>query len=263
MSGKNLICVFILVSLLLTMLGTPSSAHAGGYCGSTYTVQWGDTLSSIAYTCGTTVSAIYAANPGLGYYLYAGQVLVMPGYNDCCAYTAPYTSTSGTHRVQYGETFSQIASWYGVSVYDLWLANQYILDINLLYVGQVIYLPGYASTAPVYYTPVPYYPTAVPTATEPPSALSWGTVPSGTPYGRVKLTNKSGASVYVSLQGTTSDGVKVINEYPVGGRMSVKVPAALYWYVAWVGGQSFTGSFRLSASHDLELIFYNNKVVVK
>jgi hypothetical protein len=95
------------------------------------------------------------------------------------------------------------------------------------------------------------------------SPLSYGTVPPGTLYGKVQLSNKANGDVYVSLQGTTRDGVSVINEYPVDGTMSVKVPAGWYVYVAWVGGQKFEGQFNLGGGSEHAITFYSKKVVVQ
>jgi hypothetical protein len=69
--------------------------------------------------------------------------------------------------------------------------------------------------------------------------------------------------VYISLQGTTSDGVNVINEYTVDGTMNVKVPAGGYYYVAWVGGENYTGSFNLGKGSDHTITFYKDRVVVE
>ena len=156
----------IVILIMLAFLVIPISVRAGGACDSTYTVQWGDTLGSIAETCGTTVSALYDANPGLGGTLYAGQVLTIPSdssnynnndYNNNNGTNSnPYdynyspTSAYGTYTVQPGDTFGDIANRYGMSINDLSNANPYIGDQDLLYPGQVINIP-----APSYSTPVP------------------------------------------------------------------------------------------------------------
>jgi LysM repeat protein len=249
MSRKAFAKVFVIALILLALLAVPGSAQAGGGCGSTYIVQWGDTLDMIAWRCDTTVSALYAANPGISGYLYAGQTLVIPGggYN----YYAP-VNYNGTYIVQYGDTFSGIASRYGVSMNDLWTANPYIWNINYVYAGQVIHVP--LST----WSPI------VSTAAETSAPLSYGTVPFGYPYGKITLSNQANSDVYVSLQGTMRDGYEVINEYPVdGGTMTVKVPIGWYYYVAWVGGQKFEGQFHLNADTNRSIMFYSKKVVVE
>lgn len=242
----------ILALFLLASFAIPFSAQAGGVCGGTYIVEAGETVESIAARCGTTASAIYAANPGIGSTLYAGQSLIVPGIN----YVSPATSTptpvsySGTYVVQYGDTFYGIASRFGLTVSQLWAANPQIGNINVLYVGQVLYIP--ASSGGV-----------APTPTKELVPLSWGEVPARAPHGNVKLSNRARGDVYVSLQGTTRDGLSVIREYPVNGTMTVKVPAGWYVYVAWVGGVKFVGEFNLRGDSDVSITFYSNKVVVE
>lgn len=256
MSNKAFAQVSVLALFLLTFLGTPPSVQAGGVCGGAYVVEQGETVESIAAKCGTKASAIYAANPGISGNLYAGQVLTVPGSN----YISPSNNTyynyasvnyNGTYIVQYGDTFSAIASRFGVSMYDLWAANPYIWDINILYVGQVIHVPGSAWIA------------IVPTPAKTPVPLSYGTVPKGTPNGAIQLANKANSEVYVSLQGTTRDGIHVIREYPISRAIDVEVPAGWYIYVAWVGGQKFEGQFNLGGGSDHSITFYSNKVIVE
>ena len=59
-------------------------------CGTYYTVQWGDTLSSIAVRYGTTVQAImYANHIAYPNYIYAGMILYIP-----CGYQSPAPAPS-------------------------------------------------------------------------------------------------------------------------------------------------------------------------
>ena len=273
MSRKIFAQVLALVLLLLVVFGAPLRVNAGGVCGGTYIADPGDTVDLIAAKCGTTASIIYAANPGISGNLSAGQVLTVPGIN---YYAYPVYPTvyptypvynnyapagySGTYQVQSGDTFSDIAIRYGVSVNDLMAANPYIYNINYLYAGQIIYMPNSAQM--VYGYPSYYYPSVIVTPTPTSSQLSYGSVPAGTPYGKIQLSNKANGDVYVSLQGTTRDGVSVINEYPVDGTMNVKIPAGWYTYVAWVGGKKFEGQFNLGGDSDHSITFYSNKVVV-
>jgi LysM repeat protein len=227
-------------------------------CGGTYVVQWGDTLAGIAAYCGTTVDAIYAVNPGISGYLYAGQVLTMPGGYYC---NCPQGGYTGSYTVQRGDTFSEIAKRYGISVNSLWAANPYIWDINKIYPGQVLYVPTYQPPNPPAYQPASWFQVG-PSTNEPLVPRSWSEVPPGTPTGTVKLINVAHAEVYVSLQGTTNDGARAINEYPVSGSMNVKVPAGWYIYVAWVGGEKFSGDFKLGGGSSHTLTFYSNRVTV-
>jgi LysM repeat protein len=152
MKHKTLLRIVLLVAVLMGSLVTTGSAQAGGYCGSTYTVQWGDTLGRIASICSVSIDAIYAANPGLGSVIYAGQVINIPGGIPPATpppYTPPPSYGYGcTYVVQYGDTLRKIADRFGVSLYDLIGANPQIWNPNLIYVGQVICLPA----RPVYYT---------------------------------------------------------------------------------------------------------------
>jgi len=281
MTYKTFARVSVLFMFLLASLGAPVSVRAGGVCGGTFIVERGETLDTIAAMCGTTVAAIIAANPGISGSLAVGQVVAVPGigytaptapvpstdtsstsiyntYNTYNTYnyydSAPVISSggyTGIYIVQYGDTFSGIASRFGVSIHNLWAANPQIWDINLLYVGQAISVPG------------AFMPGTLPPPKEDPVPLSYGTVPPGTPVAKIRLSNQARADVYVSLQGTTRDGFEVINEYPVSGTMSVKVPAGAYHYVAWVGGQKFTGDFGLGPGGNKSLTFFKNKVVVE
>jgi len=267
MSRKIFTQISVLALLMFALLAIPDSAQAGGVCGGTYVVDAGDTLASIASRCGTSVSVITTANPGVVDPLHSGQTLTLPGsgssgsgvtvnivssdtytYNTNNYSPAPaVTYSNGIYIVQYGDTFSAIASRYGLSISQLWAANSQIWNINYLYAGQVIYIPT-----------VGYIPVA---ELEP---LSYGRVPLGTPYSTVKLVNKSSSTdIYVSLQGVTRDGVKVIYEYPVEDSLKVKVPTGEYTYVAWANAQEFVGYFHLGQGVDRTLTFSNNQAAAE
>jgi LysM repeat protein len=81
LSNKSLRWAIAIVFALL-LLATPKTARAWGGCGSSYVVQSGDTLSSIAQQCGVDIDALQKAN-NIGSWVYAGQTLYMPGdYQD-------------------------------------------------------------------------------------------------------------------------------------------------------------------------------------
>lgn len=142
---KRVFQLMIVFALLVATFGSVGSASAWG-CGSQVTVQWGDTLSGIAATCGTTVTAIQAANPGLGWWVYAGQVLYMPsGYASDPVY---YPTSGGTYVVQQGDTLGKIAARIGVSWRDILAVNPQIYNPSLIYTGQVINLPTGAGYPP-------------------------------------------------------------------------------------------------------------------
>ena len=151
MTGKRIVQLIIIAAVLVTSFASTGGALAWSGCASYITVQWGDTLSGIAALCGTTMQAIRAANPGLGWWVYAGQVLYIPsGYSAPVYYPEPsYYSSGGTYVVQRGDTLSKIARRYGVGLSDILAVNPQIYNASLIYAGQVISLPA---AAPTYYT---------------------------------------------------------------------------------------------------------------
>jgi LysM repeat protein len=157
---KRVFQITVILILLVTSFASPGGALAWSSCSSQVTVQWGDTLSGIAAYCGTTVAAIRAANPGLGWWLYAGQKLYIPtGYN--APYYPPVSSTAGTYTVRWGDTLGIIAVSRGVSLSVLLAVNPQIWNASLIYPGQVINLPGGAYVPPIP-TNVPPPPAPVP-----------------------------------------------------------------------------------------------------
>lgn len=107
-----------------------------------YTVEWGDTLYSIALRYGTTVDAIVALN-GLqnASYIAVGQVLKIPGTGSP---TTP--STGGEYTVQAGDTLYSIAIRYGTTVDAIQSANG-IVNPSLIKVGQKLIIPGRGTTS--------------------------------------------------------------------------------------------------------------------
>ncbi len=139
MSRNRRIVLSLIIAILLVSFAIPEPVLAWSSCGSTYIVQRGDTLSGIAMLCGTTVSALRLANPGLGQYIYAGQRLVIPGGDP--GSTTGWSGT-GTYVVMRGDTLRKIADRMGLCVSDLIAANPQLWNPNLIYPGQVIYLPA-------------------------------------------------------------------------------------------------------------------------
>ena len=174
----------------------------------------------------------------------------------------------GAYVVQYGDTFSGIANRFGISIYDLWAANPDIWDINVLFAGEIIYLPGPMGQL-VYGPTSPTSPIAQPTIFSGESSdtgqpvLSQGFVPFGDPTSKIELINMTSYDVYISLQGTTKSGINFIDEYSIGDSIAIKEPVGKYGYVAWLGGKKYTGSFHLSAESDVYITFYNDKLVIK
>jgi peptidoglycan endopeptidase LytE len=143
MSIKKIFQLIILSALIFASLATTGSAFAWSGCGTSYIVQQGDTLGTIANRCGTSVAALQLANPNMGYWIYAGQTLWLPG--------AFIDNGNGyaTYIVARGDTLKILASRFGTSVDFLSNLNG-IYNINLIYEGQRLAVPsGYAVPSPV------------------------------------------------------------------------------------------------------------------
>lgn len=147
---KRIFQFIIVVVILVASFASAGGASAWTSCANYVTVQWGDTLSGIAVQCGTTVAAIQAANPGLGWWVYAGQVLYIPNGSPSGPGNTP---SYGTYTVQWGDTLGKIAHRTGTSVSSLLAVNPQIWNPSLIYAGQVINLPG--SSTPSYPPPPP------------------------------------------------------------------------------------------------------------
>jgi len=128
--------------------------------GCTHVVKPGETLYSIAAMYGVTVQAIMQANgltdPNT---IYIGQTLKIPAPG--CQQPPPPTAgpthptpvpipppvTGCTHVVKPGETLYSIARLYGTTVLAIMQANG-LTNPNLIFVGQVLTIPGCATPPP-------------------------------------------------------------------------------------------------------------------
>ena len=110
-----------------------------------YIVKSGDTLSSIAKKYNTTYQELAKINniedPNS---IYVGQIIKLKGSNQNT------DNNVQTYTVQSGDTLSEIAARYGMSVSEIASLNG-ISDANFIYVGQVLKLSG--SSAPVQSAP--------------------------------------------------------------------------------------------------------------
>ncbi|MEP7357265.1 MAG: LysM domain-containing protein, partial [Anaerolineales bacterium] len=136
----------LVIALLVLALLAPAAGPASA--DTTYIVQRGDTLFSIAVRFGVTVSALSAANgianPNL---IFVGQALTIPGPGgggNPPPPPPPPPSGGGTYTVRPGDTLNLIAQRFGVSVGSLIAANG-IANPNLIFVGQVLTIPGSGS----------------------------------------------------------------------------------------------------------------------
>jgi len=204
MTTKRIFNLIAALAILLTAFAPTSAALAWYGCSSTVTVQWGDTLSGIAAQCGTTVGAIRAANPNLGWWLYAGQVLYIPTGNTSGNNYYPNNNNygqSGTYVVQWGDTIGKIAAARGLSVNSILAANPQIWNASWIFAGQVINLPG--GSAP--YTP-PYTPTYTPPYT-PPSGSGFDGQLTVTAYNGVNIRDQPNYSGAIVVRDDNTRGV--------------------------------------------------------
>lgn len=105
----------------------------GSVPSTTYTVQSGDSLWSIANKFGVTVNELKQANNLTSNLLSVGQVLVIPDNNVDTGFS--------TYTVVRGDSLWSIANRFGVSVDAIKSLNN--LTSNLLSVGQVLQIPNF------------------------------------------------------------------------------------------------------------------------
>ncbi len=121
-----------------------------------YTVERGDTLSTIARKLRVRQSDLMAANDlNNRHFIRVGQVLRLPGFAQepkktsriasAPAHTGPLPKT---YKVRRGDTISSIAGRFDISVKDLLDTNR-LRNRNRIYVGQVLSLPGGESSATI------------------------------------------------------------------------------------------------------------------
>ncbi len=128
---------------------TPTIAPPAGVpCPNPYTVQQGDWLYKISRTCGVSVAALTAANPGINpNALKPGQLLNMPvpgadtGATPTGGNPSPPTATcTGTHTVITGDNLFRLAYACGLTIEQLAAANNIVYPYTI-YPGQTLVYP--------------------------------------------------------------------------------------------------------------------------
>jgi LysM repeat protein len=123
----------------------PNSSSSGSPSSSgLHIVQRGENLFRIALRYGVSVNQLAAVNGIVNTgRIYVGQRLVIPGYG-----AAPAPAPAGrTYVVRRGDTLAAIAVRFSVSVWALAQANN-IRNPSLIYIGQVLRIPGGGNPAP-------------------------------------------------------------------------------------------------------------------
>ncbi len=126
---------------LLIAGGAPGPAPAP----STYTVQAGDTLFSIATRYGTSVNAVMQLNRLYNFFIYPGQVLRISGYSPFPAplapAPAPITIINNYYIVRPGDYLASIAYRHNTTDYAIRIANR-LPNPNFIWAGQRLHIPG-------------------------------------------------------------------------------------------------------------------------
>lgn len=207
MSHKKYIQIILLAAMLTGLMGFAGDASAY-WCGTSYTVQKGDTLGSIAKACGTSVAALQLANPKLDQYIYAGQTLVLPG--------AYWDNGNGyaTYVVARGDTLKSLASRFGTSM-DVLASLNGIYNYNLIYEGQRLTVPS-GNAVPV--TPPP-----------PPSSGKTYVVQKG------DTLRKIADRIGVSVNDILAVNPQIINPNKIYAGQVINLPAAASYYTVQSG----------------------------
>ncbi len=124
----------------LTTADVSGATGAAGTGEQTHLVGTGETLAQIAIQYDVTVDGLIAAN-GLSSAdeIYPGQVLTIPDPG-ATARAAP-AETAVTHLVSSGETLSEIAARYGVTVHSLAVANDIVNTASII-PGTLLSIPS-------------------------------------------------------------------------------------------------------------------------
>lgn len=153
-----LLCVILVLGVSLPLSAQPEAD-------TNYTVVPGDTLYRISLRFGVSVTAIAQANNIQNINLiYIGQVLRIPGASGGTPIPQPDPNPGGTpstYTVVRGDTLGRIAARFGTTVAAIASANG-ITNINLIFVGQVLNIPGGTGPGPQPTTPPGQQPNPTP-----------------------------------------------------------------------------------------------------
>ena len=148
LSKRAMSWILISAVVAIAMLTSPTVAFAQ----TTHTVAPGETMYAISRLYNVPVADLIAANSLINpNFIKVGQVITIPGTDGGGGAeptpNPPPATESRTHVVASGQTVGTIARLYGVTINDIANANQ-LLNINLIYVGQVLVIPGSVGGTP-------------------------------------------------------------------------------------------------------------------
>ncbi len=191
---RKLLIALVIVALLAPSVALPVHADT------TYVVQRGDTLFLISVRFGVSMAAIMAANgivnPNI---IYVGQRLVIPTGGG-----AP--GGGATYGVRSGDTLVLISVRFNVTMAAIMAANN-IFNPNIIYVGQVLTIPGASGGTPPPATPPPTSPP--PTATPPPSSGTTYVVRAGDTLWGISIRFGTTVAALKAANGLTSNIIYV------------------------------------------------------
>ncbi|MGQ9489819.1 MAG: LysM peptidoglycan-binding domain-containing protein [Anaerolineae bacterium] len=154
--ARHWLLILTLLPLLVALLSVSAADATPPACtGIYYIVQRDDTWSSVSYRTGITVAELKRLNPHAIHpnnWLWIGDRLCIPSQGIKQGYW---------YQVKPGDTWNKVSRATGISVQDLWRANQGLINrLFWLYIGQRIWIPapppGTAATAgPATDTPAP------------------------------------------------------------------------------------------------------------
>jgi len=258
--------------------GGGSNARGGGGASSgsgNYTVKPGETLSEIAERHGTSVDRLMQLNNlGSAKDLWAGSRIQVPGASPArpASAAAPLNRNARDHKVQPGETLSEIADRYGISM-DRLISLNGLKEPNDLQAGSTLRLKApttpaarprpstVATKPPVKPTPKPVStaskpakPAVAPTSTATPatSAATATAIASARPVtSQVVSSNPSAAAAKPSAAVAKPAVVAAASTKPVSSASAAKPakPSSPDWrsygplQVDWANWQPMGGSF--------------------
>ncbi len=151
---------FIYVGQVLDVPGGYSAAPApvSEGCNNYYTVQWGDTLSGIAWRHQTTANALMQSNGLYSDFIHQGQRLCVPPGGVAYQPSTP-PSQYDYYSVHPGDTLAAIASRFGVSQASIVQANN-LTNASFIYVEQRLLIVGTSTpvVSPRQVGPAPAFP---------------------------------------------------------------------------------------------------------
>lgn len=131
-----------LVIAAAMLFSAPPALAQTSTCGARIIVGFGDTLAQIARRCGTTMSALMAANPLANpNFLFPGMSIVIPRVVAAPPPGQPGQGPVVRYVVRPGDTLTGIARANNVTMADIYRLNPDI-DARTLRIGDVVRLPG-------------------------------------------------------------------------------------------------------------------------